>query len=119
VLRKRGLPLRVDAVIAEVRAMSAFPSEAVVERTSMDGRFVPIATISTNRKTANCGDPSEIRSGVLDQAAARTADAFRFLRHQPSSPPPAKIRPGRPAPMTGPGTATRLFKAPSKRWSFV
>jgi hypothetical protein len=26
---------------ADVRAMSAFPPEAVVERTSMDGRFVP------------------------------------------------------------------------------
>src|SRR5215831_17757389 len=30
---------------------------------------------------------------------------FRRRRHQPSRPPPAKIRPGRPAPAMGPGTA--------------
>ena len=34
------------------------------------------------------------------------AAAFRFRRHQPSRLPPAKIRPGRPAPAMGPGTAT-------------
>jgi hypothetical protein len=28
----------------------------------------------------------------------------RFLRHQASRPPLAKIRPGRPAPAMGPGT---------------
>src|SRR5262245_39033466 len=31
---------------ADVRAMSAFPPEAVVQRTSMDGKFVPIAAVS-------------------------------------------------------------------------
>jgi hypothetical protein len=30
---------------ADVRAMSALPPEGVVERTSMDGRFVPIGDI--------------------------------------------------------------------------
>src|SRR5262249_17136191 len=30
---------------------------------------------------------------------------FRRRRHQPRRPPLAKIRPGRPAPATGPGTA--------------
>src|SRR5262249_11973213 len=30
--------------------------------------------------------------------------AFCRLRHQPSRPPPAKTRPGRPAPAIGPGT---------------
>ena len=34
---------------------------------------------------------------------------FRFLRHQPISPPLAKIRPGSPPPITGPGT---LLKVP-------
>src|ERR1700704_5288710 len=33
------------------------------------------------------------------------ASAFRFRRHKPSRPPPAMIRPGRPAPAMGPGTA--------------
>jgi hypothetical protein len=32
----------------------------------------------------------------------------RRRRHQPSRPPPAKIRPGSPAPMMGPGTAAVL-----------
>ena len=32
---------------ADVRAMSALPPEAVVERTSMDGRFVPKPAVST------------------------------------------------------------------------
>jgi hypothetical protein len=35
-----------------------------------------------------------------------TACAHRFLRHHASRPPLAKIRPGRPAPKTGPGTPT-------------
>ena len=33
---------------------------------------------------------------------------FCRRRHQPSRPPPAKIRPGRPAPTMGPGTPTSL-----------
>src|ERR1700730_7092650 len=38
---------------------------------------------------------------------ARAAEPFlvRRRRHQPRRPPPAKIRPGRPAPAMGPGTA--------------
>src|SRR5262249_28997671 len=36
--------------------------------------------------------------------AQAVASAFRFLRHQASRPPLAKIRPGRPAPAMGPGT---------------
>src|SRR6478736_5002 len=53
-------------------------------------------------------EPRDICSGLClhrelsDQA---TASAFRRRRHQPRRPPPAKIRPGRPAPATGPGTA--------------
>ena len=43
-----------------------------------------------------------ISSMLRDQAAA---SAFRFRRHQPSRPPPASSRPGRPAPAMGPGTA--------------
>ena len=39
------------------------------------------------------------------QAAARLSEAVRFLRHQPRTPPLARIRPGRPAPTIGPGTA--------------
>jgi hypothetical protein len=35
-----------------------------------------------------------------------TALALRFLRHHASRPPLAKIRPGSPAPATGPGTAS-------------
>src|SRR6266478_3274801 len=45
----------------------------------------------------------------LDQAAARTAEAFRFLRHQPSRPPKAKTKPGRPAPAMGPGTLATVW----------
>ena len=46
----------------------------------------------------SCGRPHVI---------GRDAQAiFRRRRHQPSRPPPAKIRPGKPAPATGPGTGT-------------
>src|SRR5262249_39938879 len=34
---------------------------------------------------------------------------FRRRRHQPSRPPPAKIKPGRPAPAMGTGTAAGLM----------
>src|SRR5262249_58418684 len=34
---------------------------------------------------------------------------FRRRRHQPRRPPHAKIRPGRPAPTIGPGTATDVL----------
>ena len=37
---------------ADVRAMSALPPEAVVERTSMDGREVPAADITLLRRGA-------------------------------------------------------------------
>ena len=37
-----------------------------------------------------------------------TACARRFLRHHASTPPPAKIKPGRPAPKAGAGTPTDL-----------
>jgi hypothetical protein len=48
-----------------------------------------------------------------DHSKARNVDHIYLVvlalfcrrRHQPGSPPPAKIRPGRPAPATGPGTA--------------
>ena len=43
------------------------------------------------------------RRALRDQAAV---SAFRFRRHQPRRPALAKIRPGRPAPAMGPGTAT-------------
>src|SRR5262249_10908523 len=33
---------------------------------------------------------------------------FRRRRHQPRSPPPAKIRPGKPAPTIEPGTGTGI-----------
>jgi hypothetical protein len=39
-------------------------------------------------------------------------DLMCFLRHQIRKPPLAKIRPGRPAPMVGPGTATGLLPIP-------
>jgi hypothetical protein len=39
--------------------------------------------------------------------------SLRFHRHQPSRPPPAMIRPGRPAPAIGPGidTVTLFYSA--------
>src|SRR5215467_7884741 len=43
-----------------------------------------------------------IRHELCDQTVAL---AFRFRRHQPSRPPPAKIRPDKPVPMAGAGTA--------------
>jgi hypothetical protein len=42
--------------------------------------------------------------GLRSSAVSRAHDRRR--RHQPSRPPLAKIRPGRPAPAMGPGTAT-------------
>src|SRR5262245_206710 len=39
---------------ADVRAMSALPPEAVVERTSMDGRFVPQPVVSRCSKVCEC-----------------------------------------------------------------
>jgi hypothetical protein len=39
-------------------------------------------------------------------AASRCARKCFLRRHQPSRPPLARIRPGSPAPATGPGTAT-------------
>jgi hypothetical protein len=50
-----------------VYGMSGLPSIAT-ELTSLEVRFVPIATVSTNRKTANGGLP-EIRSGAFDKVA--------------------------------------------------
>src|SRR5262245_57598004 len=41
-------------------------------------------------------------ASVVSEAQA----VFRRRRHQPRRPPPAKIRPGRPAPTIGPGTRT-------------
>ena len=42
---------------------------------------------------------------VNEYTASLVQALFRRRRHQPRRPPPAKIRPGRPAPATGPGTA--------------
>ena len=45
---------------------------------------------------------------------AQEAQAIFFRRrHQPRRPPPAKIRPGRPAPAMGPGTAVVDVPVPS------
>jgi hypothetical protein len=83
--------------------MSALPLLATEKRTSWIGSKVPIATISANRKTASRGGPPKSDQVFLDQAAI--AAPFRFLRHQPSRPPLAINKPGRPAPAMGPGTA--------------
>jgi len=46
------------------------------------------------------------RPSALRSSSQRAFQAiFRRRRHQPRRPPPAKIRPGRPAPAMGPGTA--------------
>ena len=42
---------------------------------------------------------------------------FCRRRHQPSRPPPAKIRPGSPAPTMGPGTVTPLSVKAALNWS--
>src|SRR5262249_53523705 len=46
--------------------------------------------------------------GALHKAQA----IFCRRRHQPRRPPPAKIRPGSPAPATGPGTANESTPLP-------
>src|SRR5215469_17078029 len=54
------------------------------------------------------------RSGAAICAFEYTASLvqaiFRRRRHQPRRPPPAKIRPGRPAPAMGPGTGAVMLK---------
>ena len=42
---------------------------------------------------------------VSDAISALHASAARLRRHQPRRPPHAAIKPGKPAPTTGPGTA--------------
>src|SRR5262245_20846191 len=44
---------------------------------------------------------------VRQSPAAATQAIFCRRRHQPSRPPPARIRPGRPAPAMGPGTGPK------------
>jgi hypothetical protein len=56
-------------------------------------------TSTKTKPRLTAGALSFIRA-LRDQAAI--ASAFRFRRHQPSRPPPTNIRPGRPAPMSGP-----------------
>jgi hypothetical protein len=46
--------------------------------------------------------------GELDATPHPTQAVLCRRRHQPRRPPPAKIRPGSPAPAMGPGTATPL-----------
>src|SRR5919204_5189598 len=56
--------------------------------------------------TNDAARDAEVHPGperVLDQAFADSA--FCFRRHQPRRPPPAKTKPGSPAPTMGPGTA--------------
>src|SRR5215471_3353753 len=48
------------------------------------------------------------------QIALDAQAIFRRRRHQPRRPPPAKIRPGRPAPATGPRTLAGVMLPPSE-----
>jgi hypothetical protein len=61
--------------------------------------------------------------GILKARAAlcwisQTVRADRFLRHQASRPPPAKISPGRPAPAMGPGTAIEVVSLTKRTTPF-
>jgi hypothetical protein len=54
------------------------------------------------------GQPLNHQHEMSNMPAVAQAIFFR-RRHQPSNPPLAKIRPGRPAPAMGPGTAKGTF----------
>src|SRR5258708_38034313 len=58
-------------------------------------------------QTSGKQKPRHIGRGFVHRDACaiqNAASTFPFRSHQPRRPPPAKIRPGRPAPTVGPGT---------------
>src|SRR5262249_55250044 len=60
---------------------------------------------------------SAIAGAANDVYVVSDAQAiFCRRRHQPRRPPPAKIRPGRPAPTTGPGTGAGDPVTTRVRW---
>ena len=92
-------PSRREPIIQSGRWTSALVRISDSSRTSRHFRKVPKADIRQTKTPANA--PEFCRREVRAQTSAY---AFRFLRHQPSRPAPANIRPGRPAPTMGPGT---------------
>jgi hypothetical protein len=91
--------------------LDCMASEQAKGRRSAKGRLI----LRRQRRRGSCG-PTQPQTGepplggplrypVFDQAVARAAASLRFLPHQTSKPPQAIIRPGNPAPTTGPGTA--------------
>ena len=65
------------------------------------GRFGVLGRVLINRDCSAIAGCRKRRVQIALDAQA----IFRRRRHQPRRPPPAKIRPGSPAPTTGPGTA--------------
>jgi hypothetical protein len=75
----------------------------------------PLAFFGQRSGASVCSLMSTRTLGVTEDAAkevyglrANVQAIFFRRRHQPRRPPPAKIRPGRPAPAMGPGTATSV-----------
>src|SRR5262245_65007829 len=55
------------------------------------------------------------RSKRREQTAPEVQAIFFRRRHQPRRPPPAKIRPGNPAPAMGPGTVEVTDQVPGEK----
>ena len=53
--------------------------------------------------------PETNLQGITSISGRDVQAIFHRRRHQPRRPPPAKIRPGRPAPAMGPGTVETLL----------
>src|SRR6516225_3775707 len=82
-----------------------YKSDADEQHYERDGVvFEPISITGKHDVSSLFQMDCENRSAVAHPKLRRI---FCRRRHQPSRPPPAKIRPGRPAPTLGMGTATR------------
>ena len=72
----------------------------------------PARAVTLQGPTTTARPINAIRSALLIRRShqlVRVQAIFFRRRHQPSRPPPAKIRPGRPAPAMGPGTAAGVM----------
>jgi hypothetical protein len=99
VAMRRNEPSRPGMIHCEPEALTSFMSPCASYGHSIAQGYV--REVQKDRLAA--ASPNQI--GCFGQAAARLPEPVRFLRHQPRRPPHAAIRPGSPAPATGPGTA--------------
>ena len=78
-------------------------------RTNREAKAVALGQC---RSHSNVGqkNPELSPEGSWPQTKLDQATCFRFLRHHASRPPPTNIKPGKPAPTTGAGTAAAAVR---------